>query len=338
MKYDPSTTYITKYPNDIKTQSVSFLSDMDTGATLASCVITLTNDAGTDLTSSMISSTSLSSPSFSFVLKGGIEETSYTIQLIGTTSGSKAYTKYVNLDVFGDIILNSKLGDPSANSYITVTQANEFIRNRYGHPNAWDALTMNAKKRVLIESTRRFENFNFVDNKYYDAQALAFPRDSHDVITGNCATPLTLSSFKNTSLKSDTYNIYPANYWKYGSVHVTAATPLGEIKLIDSSATSGIITTDSNYSATPTANSEFIVFAPIHKSIRDAQCIQAMDIVNRSGDDSLSDLQSKGIRRYQLGQGEVEFFPSGGSDVAVPSEVKRLLSRWLRKSIKIARG
>lgn len=194
MKYDPSVTYITKYPNDVKTQSISFLTDTD--ATVASVLLTLTNDAGTDLTSSMIASTSLTSPSLSYTVSGGIAEASYTIQIIGYASDGGAYTKYVNLDVFGDVTVNSKLGDSAANSYVTVTQANEFIRNRYGHPNAWDALTLNAKKRVLIESARRLENFNYINNKYYDAQALAFPRSNHEIITGNCATPITLNSFK----------------------------------------------------------------------------------------------------------------------------------------------
>ena len=84
--------------------------------------------------------------------------------------------------------LNSKLGDPSQNSYVTATQANDYFTNRYD-TDEWDALATTTKEGVLVEAARMLEWFNYSKSKYYDSQGLSLPFEDHEIVTGNCATP-----------------------------------------------------------------------------------------------------------------------------------------------------
>ena len=110
--------------------------------------------------------------------------------------------------------LNSKLGDFNQNSYVTATQANSYMDTKQ-NTSEWDNLSTTAsKENVLQQAARDLDYFNFIDEKYYDSQGLAFPRDSHETVTGNPATPLSATSFKNSNMYSTTYNNMPNNYWK----------------------------------------------------------------------------------------------------------------------------
>lgn len=340
MKFDHSGGYFYKYDTDSFSIEYDFTNDLGT-ETLASATVVCTDSDGNNTSTDMISGISVVSPDVFFTAKAGTIGKLYSIKVVGTTTDSKIYTGYISCEVFGGITLNSKLGDANANSYVTLTQANEIIMNKYGHLDLWDTLTSEGKKRVLIQAARDIDNNNFIGEKYYTTQNTEFPRNTHDVISGDCATPFTINSFVNSNLYSDTYNQYPQNYWKYGSCHITVGTPIRDIRLIEeSSATNGGITLFENLSATPNANTDFLIFAPIDKTIQEAQCEQALYILQTKSMSTLSNYKTIGADKVKIGDVEVNFKSSAGSysTQTVAPNSKKLLSKFISNRYYVYRA
>ena len=337
MKYNHDVSYFKKYDNETISHSETFtLTGSDT---LSSAVVTCIDSLGVD-NNSLIDNISVSSPVVTFDFTGGNANETYQIKITGTTSNSYVYVKYVMCEVYGTITLNANIGDPNANSYVTVSEANTYIRNKYGHNSLWDSLSLEGKKRVLIEATNDIEVYNYIGEKYYDTQALEFPRDDHDVISGDCATPFSINSFSNSNFTSDTYGAEKSynDYWKYGTVHITVGTPLYDIRSINTSdITTNVITTFTDFSATPTANTDFIAFTPIDKYIKYAQIEQALFILDTKN--STATNKYSGIAdKVKMDDVEILFKKGASMNKRVALKAKKMLSRWIEKSIKLRRA
>jgi len=338
MKMSHEVDWVYKYPADKFNIEYDFTNDLDVD-TLASVTASVYNSSES-LVSGMISAAIVSTPDAIITLGGGTAGETYNIKVVGTSSTYKKYTHYIKCEVFGNTTINTKLGDSGANSYVTLKEANDYIRSKYGHDSRWDTLTIEGKKHVLLESAKEINYFNFIGEKYYETQALEFPRDDHDVITGNCGTPITRISFKNTSLKSSTYNKYPTDFWKSGTCHITTGTPLYDVRNINTSnALTGLITLTASLSGTPTTNTKFKIFEPLDSNIKNAQCEQALYILDNQHAETLQSYRDIGAKSVTIGEVSVDFVTSGSSErVAISPLAKKLLSRWIRKNLKIARA
>ncbi len=338
MKEDHSTTYVSKDVDEIIVVTRSFIDDLVSGDSVSTCDITITDDSGTDYSSSMIDNKVVNSPSVTFDVKAGTADTSYIIKLKATTSNSRVIVYYIACEVFGSITLNSYIGDNDANSYVTLDEASKYIRNKYKHPDLWDELTDEGKKRLLIEAAKNIDSFNFTGDRYYDSQALEFPRDDHEVVTGNPATPITATSFYSDSLYSTSYGVYPNNYWKYGTCHITTGTPVNDIVSIQSSdPINGKIVTE-QFSATPTTNTEFIIFAPIDVDIKAAQCEEALFLLQNADMEDLLGYREMGADYLKIGDVSVSFGTSTQSKLVISPKAKKLISRWIRKRLRLGRA
>lgn len=339
-KMDHNISYLSKYPNEKFGIEYDFTNDLDTGETLDSCTATITDSAGNDYTSGMISNKSVSTPKVTFTIASGTEDTSYQIKLAGVTTNANVLVHYITCEVFGPVTLTTYVAGPSSNSYVTLEEANDYIRNKRGHNNVWDTLSEEGKKRVLIEATREIDIFNFTGEKYYEMQALSFPRDDHEVEDGNCSM-CTVTTFRDTELYSTTYGKKWDNYWKHGSVHITSGTPVNEIRNISlSDNANGSITVDTAFSNSPTTDSEYIVFAPIDNNVKNAQCEQVLYIIDNSNIETLQSYNSIGAEEVKIGDTRVTFKRGSGgmAKSTVAPLAKKLLSRWIRQAIRLGRG
>lgn len=235
--------------------------------------------------------------------------------------------------------LNSKLADSSQNSYVTATQANVYFQTKIDSEN-WDALSTTAsKENVLIEAARMLEFFNYKESKYYDTQGLSFPFASHETVTGNCATPATINSFKHSDLYSTTYGEYPQNFWKFGSVHIVAGTPLNDIRLIaTSNETTGSIVVTENFSTTCNATTEFIVFAPIQDEVKYAQLEQALYLLDTNQLKEAKLYSDIGAKYIRLGDAAVSYHENVMGKMLISPIAKRLLSAFINKNLKVVRS
>uniref|UniRef100_A0A6M3JI83 Putative DnaT-like domain-containing protein n=1 Tax=viral metagenome TaxID=1070528 RepID=A0A6M3JI83_9ZZZZ len=343
MKFNYQNDFVSKYPADSFVVKVNFKTSYITGDTISTCTASAYDDTDTDKTASMISSVVASLPSSaSFKLSGGTAGKTYSLKVISVTATSFQYTKYLTCDVYGSVALNSKLADPSANSYVTLTEADEYIRSKRGHSSVWDTLSQEGKKHILIEACKDINRFNFINEPYYSNQALPFPDSTHETLSGDVATPLSTTRIKNTNFSSDSYGSekYNHNYWQYGTLHITNATPLRDIRNVASSnAVNDIVTLDSALSGTPTVNTDFILFAPLDVNVKYAQIEQALFIVETEGSKSIFRAKAIGIEETQIGDVRIRFQKGASSQkIALSPIAHKLLSRYLRRSYRIGRA
>ena len=341
IKFNHESSYVYKFDTDTFGIEYDFSNDIATGDTLASAVVTITDSNGNSTTTAMISGTSVVTPDVFFTISAGTVGMLYSIKIIGTSVNSKIYSGFLTCEVFGGISLNTSLGSSEADSYITLQEANNYIMNKYGHSNTWDTLTIEGKKRLIQQAAIDIDTLNFVGSKYYDSQSMQFPRDDHSVITGNCATPFSVNSFLNSNLYSTTYNKYPENYWKYGSCHITSGTPVYDIRIIATSiATNGQVIVNTDFSATPTANTKFITFVPLDSAIKNAQCEQLLYLLQTSSMDTLKSYKTLGAEVVKIGDVEVDFKRSTNTRDAhvVSSSARRFLSRYINRTYRVLRA
>lgn len=243
--------------------------------------------------------------------------------------------------------LIAKLGHPNQNSYVTLQQANDYFDNRRD-VTEWDNLNSAAKEEVLIQAAYDISDYNFVGEKWYESQGLPFPRSvrtgelgnlSHEIVTGNCGTPITVNSFRHTSLWSTTYGKYPTSYWKYGTVHITAGTAARSIvNVASSNVSNGSITLSENLGDTPTINSSFIIFAPIDYKIARAQFEQALYLIKNTDIETLNNLKELGVKRVEIGRARLDFSGGVSDRATIAPEARKLLSRWIRSQVRIGRA
>lgn len=85
--------------------------------------------------------------------------------------------------------LNATAGSASADSYVTLTEANAYFDARFGS-DAWTALATDAlKEKALKQATRHIDRFRFWGTKGDAAQALQFPRGDPPVTATVAVVP-----------------------------------------------------------------------------------------------------------------------------------------------------
>lgn len=333
--------YVWKYIDEKKSEVYSFSDVLSSGDTLASATLTCVDSDGVDY-SSMVASPVVTSPSVSFIVKDGTADTTYQIKIEGKTANGYTVVRYITLDVFDTITLNTQLGSPDANSYVTLQEANKSIRNKRSHSSTWDSLSIEGKKRILIQACQDINKFNPINEPYYTKQALPFPNTRHTTETGAVATPLSKITIKNTSLSSDTYgsNKSTNNYWRYGTVHIISATPLNDIRNVaTSNYLNSVVHLDASLSATPTTNTSFRIFAPLDEDIKQAQIEQSLFILSVGDSSTIESYRNSGVAQVRIGDVDVRF-NSGASFYknTISPIAYKLMSKYINKNIRIGRA
>jgi hypothetical protein len=72
--------------------------------------------------------------------------------------------------------IDSTLGGVSANSYVTIAEADAYFDGDAVNFAAWDALDTDEKTRALITATRTINSLSFIGEIYTAEQALKWPR------------------------------------------------------------------------------------------------------------------------------------------------------------------
>jgi hypothetical protein len=92
---------------------------------------------------------------------------------------------------------DSTTSGQSANSYISVAEADEILSQRVGVGTVWSDLSPEEKQAALITATRRLEQEEYEGSKTTYAQALQFPRyevyDRDQIVYASDAIPQPLN-------------------------------------------------------------------------------------------------------------------------------------------------
>jgi len=73
--------------------------------------------------------------------------------------------------------LIATIGGSTSNSYVTLTEANDYFADRLNTAE-WDAVGSETKEKALITATRRIDEEQFLGYKVSLTQALKWPRYS----------------------------------------------------------------------------------------------------------------------------------------------------------------
>ena len=76
--------------------------------------------------------------------------------------------------------INATLSSASANSYVTLAEANTYFET-VPDSSTWDDKTDDQKNRSLISSTRWIDSLNFYGDRCDSGQALSWPRNNYHV-------------------------------------------------------------------------------------------------------------------------------------------------------------
>lgn len=244
-----------------------------------------------------------------------------------------------------EIYINAKLGDSEANSYVTRNEASEYYARSYTDTANWTNLTATQREQTLIQAAHDIEMLNYKGKKFYEVQALSFPRDYNDAWEGT-ASPATASRLvvRAKNLYSGTYNEMPNNHFKYGTIHIREGQNRGSSRRIASSLATetgryGELYVASPFPSNVAASDNFIAFEPIQNEVKWAQCEQALYIAaNRFY--GYGDYAYSGIGYVRTGDLGMSFKDSQGTITGrkVSLKARKLLGRHIRKTIKYGRA
>ena len=229
--------------------------------------------------------------------------------------------------------------DPSANSYVTVAEANTYLQNRTDVSD-WTALTDDQKEAVLKQATKyidsmRFFNKPLIDSPgyYRDKQALKFPTKKETTINGvvGSATNTTLTDSNLAEKES-----IPDDIFNNGAVIITSGTGRGQTRSIsDFVSSSGTITISTPWDTTPDITSNYLITLEITQRVKDATIEQALFLVKGGGD--RAKMQAEGVEEYKIGDLSERFNSgvSGGDSVPISLEARGILKGLVTKIGKL---
>lgn len=215
--------------------------------------------------------------------------------------------------------------DPQADSYVTVTEADNFISDR---PNSsdWTNLSNSEKEARLKMATKHVDTFRFFSwPVFWDAmhyrkqQNLKFPRLISSGYRGANTTSGAADSGGNDTLTdSDLADLeyMPTDYWADGAIILTEGTGKGqtrEIKSFDDS--NGKIMTKTTWSTNPDSTSQYMLVFEVPEDIKNATIEQAFFIARGGYQTVLNQIQ--GLKDYKIGDLSESY--GGGSAVFTPA-------------------
>ena len=87
----------------------------------------------------------------------------------------------------------SSWGGPDSNSYISISQANSFIKTAIFDDSAWDGLSATQKGAALIQASRDIDTRQYIGTRYFFEQRLEFPRQLRSSFPFNRTSTATLT-------------------------------------------------------------------------------------------------------------------------------------------------
>ena len=81
------------------------------------------------------------------------------------------------------ITIDATVSGTSSNSYATLAEATAYFEVYQRFYSTWTGLTTAQQNAWLVQSCKAIDRMSFVDEKYYDTQALEFPKTITDQST-----------------------------------------------------------------------------------------------------------------------------------------------------------
>lgn len=192
--------------------------------------------------------------------------------------------------------LNTILSHPAQDSYVTVTEADNYLTVKTQHT-IWSSLNTTAKEGYLRQAAIQMDSFRYKSTKLYDKakdyrleQGLAFPRYfTEDLFYGRVVSATATSFTIHDYLTSENT---PDDVFNGGSVIIQEGTGKGQtVAITDWDYATGTGTVAS-WTVRPDSTSQVLLILPISSRVKYAQMEQAF---------FLAQLQQSNIEDVLLG-------------------------------------
>lgn len=198
----------------------------------------------------------------------------------------------------GDIImvLEITLGSPTADSYVTVSEADSrFVcEHAFQEELEWGTLATSLRESVLVSATRSIDALRLRGTRFFayagalardsglgQEQALAFPRNDHPYLSGQAGPDSTAEILKDSALARPM--VYPDQFFAGGSVQIVEGTNRFELRGVTAyNAEAGSLTLNPAFPQPLDAGSRYRLLYPLPVSVKLAQIAQARAIVDQS--------------------------------------------------------
>lgn len=255
--------------------------------------------------------------------------------------------------------LTTIVGGSTADSYVSLTEANSYIASRPDSKN-WNDSDYLERERLLRQATIDLDILRFKGNKLFQGgegnvfgailtsskfdvlyngyQSLQFPRNWHEYYTGYPDSGSTTTLVDDTFTKLTREN----DYFKYGSIYILSGTNKGESRNITGYVVStGTFTTVAFTTAIDTT-SQYLILAPIDKYIKYAVIEQGLHLANNLELSKFQEWKNSGIIGRSIGDVSIRFDVGTRSLDCVGGMVAthafKYIQKFINRSVGMGRG
>lgn len=224
---------------------------------------------------------------------------------------------------------------PQADSYLTVTEADDLMENRLGMYDEWNALDDDKKERLLKIATNQIDSLRFFYEAHYprpadyrDKQALKFPRTNSRRATGR-ATSVSTDYLIDTNRANRSDE--PDDFWKGGALVIYEGAGKGKTYEVTAfELSTGKITIDGTFSPAIDTTSYYKVIQKVPQEVKLATLEQALYLLNGGGE--RAKMQAEGVKSYSIGDLSETFGDGGyGGSLPISTEARGYLSKLISR-------
>ena len=242
-------------------------------------------------------------------------------------------------------------GSPSANSYVTLTEAGTYFEQDYAFQEDinWSSLATSLRESVLVTATRQIDAPRFRGTRLFPhgsavlregeamgpEQGLAFPRDAHPYLTGVASDTSTATVLRDETLARP--SVYPDDFFRGGSVYIRKGSNRFRIRAIQSyQPQAGEANLATAFPEALDSSSAYQLLYPIPSSVKRAQLAQAQAVLDRIV--RTLRLQGYGVQELRVGEIAMEFRDIVGQATPVCPEALVYLSPYLASAACLRDG
>lgn len=219
-----------------------------------------------------------------------------------------------------------------ANSYVSKAEADEYFEgydlgDSDDRHTFWHSKNLIDQENALKMAAKVIDKFRFFREKFYDDQALEFPRDNAKTVTGTVDSG-TADYFLDSNLQND--DDYPDDYFEYWCCEITEGTNEWDKRRISSSTrVTGKVDLESSFPSALDSTSQFKLIEKIPDAVKQAQCEIALWLLQGKHREGRAKLQAAGVKSFSIG----DFSETFGDikDIQVPKEAEDLLEPYISK-------
>jgi hypothetical protein len=248
-----------------------------------------------------------------------------------TITGSEYFTVLEAGSISTASTLNAIPSSPDANSYVNLSEADEYFNNFYYGANSWTGATQAVKENALKAAARLIDKLRFFGDKLSEYQKMKWPRiqenNSYKNIYGGSISSGDLNSFIATGFRHTTE--VPVDLYKYYGIKFTNSNNRNVWRYVTAyNPITGEFTFDSDLDTALAQGETFELYTKVEVEIKSAQCEIALWLLDGQNKTARAKLQAEGVKSFRLGDLS-ETYADSMPSMQLPIEAQNYLDKFI---------